>query len=80
MERLRHNEFRFWKLLLFLERKIDRLIPWGPIGTEEHQFDVLERLAKLKEGPLGAATTLDEVIEQRLEALIENSCGEQRSG
>jgi len=80
LERLRHNEFQFRRLLLFLDLKIDRLMTWGPIGTEEHQFDALERLTKLKEGPLGAATTLDEAIEQRLGALIENPCGEQCSG
>ncbi len=80
LERLRHNEFQFRKLWLFLDRKIDRLMTWGPIGTDEHQFDVLERLTKLKEGPLGATTTLDEAIEQRLEALTENHCGEQCSG
>jgi len=73
LERLRHNESQFRKLSIFLDRKIDRLMNWGPIGTEEHQFDVLGRLTKLKEGPLGASTTLDEAIEQRLEALTENS-------
>jgi len=80
LERLRPNESQFRKLLIFMERKIDRLMSWGPIGTEEHHLVVLERLTKLKEGPLGAATTLDEAIEQRLKALTENDCGEQWSG
>lgn len=72
LERIRHNESQFRKLSTFLERKIDRLMSWGPIGTEEHQFEVLERLTKLKKGLFGASTALDEAIEQRLEALAEN--------
>lgn len=80
LEYLRPNETQFQTLLGFMERKIDRLMSWGPIGTEEHQFDVLKRLAKLKEGSLEAATTLNEAIEQRLETLTENDRGEQRSG
>lgn len=80
LEYLRPNKSQFQTLLTFMERKIDRLMTWGPIGTEEHQFDVLTRLAKLKKGPLEAATTLNEAIEQRLETLTENDHGEQWSG
>ena len=56
------------KLVALLDEKIERLMTWGLMGTEEQRFRILDRLTKLQEGPM-ATTNLDWAIEQQLNAL-----------
>ena len=60
------------KLAQWLDEKIERLMAWGPIGTDDQRCHVLERLTKLQEGPLSAHTILSRAIEQQVNALCQN--------
>ena len=57
------------KLAIFLDHKISLLMACEVEGTEEEQFEILQRLMKLQEGPLGKRTTVGKAIRQRLQAL-----------
>ncbi|KAL8791371.1 MAG: hypothetical protein Q9195_005909 [Heterodermia aff. obscurata] len=57
------------KLAAWLDEKIERLMTWGLMGTDEQRFQILDRLTKLQEGPMNAHTIIDRAIEQQLNGL-----------
>ena len=67
LSRLRGEQVK--KLAGWLDEKIERLMTWGLMGTDEQRFGILERLTKLQDGPLSAHTILGRAIEQQLNAL-----------
>lgn len=69
--RLRDDEMK--QMSQFFGQKMDNLEDYPPTGTEEQQFEALERLTKLRDGPLGirgcSGATLDLLIDLRVRAL-----------
>ena len=57
------------QLAKFLNQKITCLKECDVTGTLSQQHDILERLTKLQEGPMGTRTILAEAIGKRLRAL-----------
>lgn len=56
-------------LAKWLDEKIERLMTWGLMGTDEQRFHILDRLTKLQEGPMSEHTILGRAIDQQLNVL-----------
>lgn len=55
----------------FLDEKITRLMKCQVTSTEEEQYDIIQSLMSLRDGPLEHHTIINKAIQERLDALNE---------